>query len=137
MTVNGEFNSLRIIFPSRILTRLKRVSQSRRRLSLLPFLKIESSLLAIGIWLRRGVDILLIRNSGEFLSWMEKPEAYAIIFEAAGKSWASSPRITKAANLGFGPNSYGKILMWPDHEDRTGYSIKHFISNASVLPAAH
>jgi Fe-S oxidoreductase len=39
---------------------------------------------------REGADILLIHNSGEFMSWPENPEAFAVIFEAAGLSWTLS-----------------------------------------------
>jgi ferredoxin len=33
---------------------------------------------------KKGADILLIHNAGEYLSWPENPEAFFIIFEAAG-----------------------------------------------------
>jgi Fe-S oxidoreductase len=39
---------------------------------------------------KEGADILLIHNSGEFLAWPENPEAFAIIFEAAGLNWTLS-----------------------------------------------
>ncbi|MFC1953801.1 4Fe-4S dicluster domain-containing protein [Chloroflexota bacterium] len=42
---------------------------------------------------KEGADILLIHNSGEFMSWLENPEAFAIIFEAAGLSWTLSSEL--------------------------------------------
>ena len=39
---------------------------------------------------KAGADILLIHNAGEFLSWPENIEAFALIFEAAGISWTLS-----------------------------------------------
>jgi len=42
---------------------------------------------------KEGADILLIHNSGEYMSWLENPEAFAIIFEAAGVSWTLSSEL--------------------------------------------
>ncbi len=53
-----------------------------------------------------GADILLIHNSGEFLSWPESPEAFAIIFEAAGLSWTLSSELA-----GYEATNYG---VWYD-----------------------
>ena len=36
---------------------------------------------------KKGADILLIHNFGEFLSWPENIMAFAIIFEKAGLNW--------------------------------------------------
>jgi Fe-S oxidoreductase len=55
---------------------------------------------------KEGADILLLHNSGEFLSWMENPEAYAIIFEAAGLSWTLSSEL-----YGYEGTNYG---VWYD-----------------------
>jgi Fe-S oxidoreductase len=51
---------------------------------------------------KEGADILLIHNSGEFMSWIENPAAFAIIFEAAGLSWTLSSEIYgyEATNFG-------------------------------------
>jgi len=51
---------------------------------------------------KEGADILLIHNSGEFMSWIENPVAFAIIFEAAGLSWTLSSEIYgyEATNFG-------------------------------------
>jgi len=55
---------------------------------------------------RRGADILLIHNSGEFMSWPENPEAFAILFEAAGLSWTLSSELS-----GYEATNYG---IWYD-----------------------
>jgi Fe-S oxidoreductase len=55
---------------------------------------------------KEGADILLIHNSGEFLSWLENPEAFAIIFEAAGLSWTLSSELA-----GYEATNYG---VWYD-----------------------
>jgi len=49
---------------------------------------------------KEDADILLIHNSGEFLSWLENPEAFAIIFEAAGVDWTLSSELIEATNYG-------------------------------------
>jgi Fe-S oxidoreductase len=55
---------------------------------------------------KEGADILLIHNSGEFISWMENPEAFAVIFDAAGISWTLSSEIG-----GYEATNYG---VWYD-----------------------
>lgn len=55
---------------------------------------------------KEDADILLIHNSGEFLSWPENPEAFAIIFEAAGLNWTLSSEIG-----GYEATNYG---LWYD-----------------------
>lgn len=51
---------------------------------------------------KEGADILLLHNSGEYLTWIENPAAFAIIFEAAGLSWTLSSDLYgyEAANYG-------------------------------------
>ena len=39
---------------------------------------------------KKGADILLIHNAGEFMAWPENPAAFAILFEAAGLNWTLS-----------------------------------------------
>jgi len=51
---------------------------------------------------KEGADILLIHNSGEFMSWIENPVAFAIIFEAADLSWTLSSEI-----YGYEATNYG------------------------------
>ncbi|MFC1966019.1 (Fe-S)-binding protein [Chloroflexota bacterium] len=55
---------------------------------------------------KKGADILLIHNTGEFMSWPENPAAFAIIFEAAGLSWTLSSEIG-----GYEATNYG---LWYD-----------------------
>lgn len=42
---------------------------------------------------RKGADILLIHNAGEYLSWPENIAAFAIIFEKAGLNWTLSSEL--------------------------------------------
>ncbi|MCX5798169.1 MAG: (Fe-S)-binding protein, partial [Proteobacteria bacterium] len=42
---------------------------------------------------KEGAEILLIHNAGEFISWPENPEAFAIIFDAAGIDWTLSSEL--------------------------------------------
>lgn len=51
---------------------------------------------------REGADVLLIHNSGEYLAWMENPEAFAILFDAAGISWTLSSEL-----YGYEGTNYG------------------------------
>ncbi len=51
---------------------------------------------------REGADILLVHNTGEFISWIDNPAAFAIIFEAAGLSWTLSTEI-----YGYEATNYG------------------------------
>ncbi|MFB3885716.1 MAG: (Fe-S)-binding protein [Thermodesulfobacteriota bacterium] len=65
---------------------------------------------------REGADILLIHNSGEFMSWIENPVAFAIIFEAAGLSWTLSSEI-----YGYEATNYG---TWYDDVQFARIAIK-------------
>jgi Fe-S oxidoreductase len=51
---------------------------------------------------KEGADILLIHNSGEFMSWIDNPAAFSIIFEEAGVNWTLSSEIFgyEAVNYG-------------------------------------
>ncbi len=51
---------------------------------------------------KEGADILLFHNSGEFMSWIENPVAFAILFEAAGLNWTLSSEI-----YGYEATNYG------------------------------
>jgi Fe-S oxidoreductase len=51
---------------------------------------------------KKGADILLIHNAGEFLAWPENPAAFAILFEAAGLNWTLSSDL-----LGYDGVNYG------------------------------
>ncbi len=51
---------------------------------------------------KEGADILMMHNSGEFMSWIENPVAFAILFEAAGLNWTLSSEI-----YGYEATNYG------------------------------
>jgi len=55
---------------------------------------------------KEGAEILLLHNSGEYLSWIENPAAFAIIFEEAGLSWTLSSEL-----YGYEATNYG---VWYD-----------------------
>ncbi len=55
---------------------------------------------------KKGADILLIHNAGEFVSWPESPAAFAILFEEAGLSWTLSSELA-----GYDAVNYG---IWYD-----------------------
>ena len=66
---------------------------------------------------KEGADILLIHNAGEFLSWPENPEAFAIILEAAGISYTLSSDL-----LGYDGVNYG---LWYDDVQLVRVAYKH------------
>jgi len=66
---------------------------------------------------KKGADILLIHNSGEYLSWLENPAAFAIIFDAAGVSWTLSSEL-----YGYEGTNYG---LWYDDVQFGRISLKH------------
>jgi Fe-S oxidoreductase len=51
---------------------------------------------------KKGADILLIHNTGEYMSWPENIAAFAILFEKAGLSWTLSSELGgyEAVNYG-------------------------------------
>jgi Fe-S oxidoreductase len=55
---------------------------------------------------KKGADILLIHNAGEYMAWPENPAAFAILFEAAGLNWTLS-----SAAMGYEGVNYG---VWYD-----------------------
>jgi Fe-S oxidoreductase len=55
---------------------------------------------------KEGADILLIHNSGEYMSWLENPEAFAILFDAGGLDYTLSSEIG-----GYEATNYG---VWYD-----------------------
>jgi Fe-S oxidoreductase len=64
---------------------------------------------------KAGADILLIHNAGEFLSWPENLEAFAIIFEAAGLSWTMSSEMVGYDSVNYGlfydDAQYAKVTL--------------------------
>jgi Fe-S oxidoreductase len=65
---------------------------------------------------KEGVDILLIHNTGEFLSWPENIEAFAILLDAAGIDWTLSGEI-----YGYEATNYG---TWYDDVQFARIAIK-------------
>ncbi len=65
----------------------------------------------------KGVDILLIHNAGEFLSWPENPAAFAILFEEAGLSWTLS-----SEQVAYDAVNYG---VWYDDLQLARVAAKH------------
>jgi Fe-S oxidoreductase len=55
---------------------------------------------------REKADILFLQNSGEFISWPENTEAFAIIFDTLGISWTLSSEL-----VGYDAVNYG---VWYD-----------------------
>ncbi|MFC1925373.1 (Fe-S)-binding protein [Chloroflexota bacterium] len=55
---------------------------------------------------KKGADILLVHNAGEFNSWPENPAAFAVLFEEAGLNWTLSSEL-----LGYDAVNYG---VWYD-----------------------
>lgn len=66
---------------------------------------------------REGADILLIHNAGEFMSWPENPEAFAIILDAAGVSWTLSSELA-----GYDAVNYG---VWYDDVQLARIGLRH------------
>lgn len=65
---------------------------------------------------RKGADILLIHNTGEYISWPENIEAFAILFEKAGLKWTLSSEIG-----GYDAVNYG---VWYDDIQLSQIAIK-------------
>ncbi|MDR2492412.1 MAG: (Fe-S)-binding protein [Coriobacteriales bacterium] len=55
---------------------------------------------------KKGADVLLVHNAGEFLSWPDNPAAFAILFDEAGVDWTLSSDM-----LGYDGVNYG---VWYD-----------------------
>ena len=66
---------------------------------------------------KEGADILLLHNAGEYLSWPENPEAFAIILEKAGISYTLSSDL-----LGYDAVNYG---LWYDDVQLARVALKH------------
>lgn len=51
---------------------------------------------------KKGADILLTHNAGEFMAWPENPAAFAILFEEAGLDWTLSSSMIGYDNVNYG-----------------------------------
>jgi Fe-S oxidoreductase len=66
---------------------------------------------------KKGAEILLIHNAGEFMSWPENPMAFAILFDAAGIDYTLSTQFT-----GYDAVKYG---LWYDDVQFARVAVKH------------
>jgi Fe-S oxidoreductase len=64
-----------------------------------------------------GADILLLHNAGEFLSWPENIEAFAILFDAASIDWTLSSEL-----VGYDAVNYG---VWYDDIQLVKIAVRH------------
>ena len=51
---------------------------------------------------KKGAEILLIHNAGEFIAWPENLEAFVIILDAAGVDWTLSSEIAGYDSINYG-----------------------------------
>jgi len=66
---------------------------------------------------KKGADILLIQNAGEFLAWPDNPAAFAILFDAAGINYTLSSEM-----CGYDAVNYG---VWFDDIEAARVGLKH------------
>ena len=66
---------------------------------------------------KEGAEVLLVHNAGEFLAWPENPEAFAIIFDAAGIDWTLSSDM-----VGYDAVNYG---IWYDDIQAARVAVHH------------
>ncbi|KJS22061.1 MAG: 4Fe-4S ferredoxin [Clostridiaceae bacterium BRH_c20a] len=67
---------------------------------------------------KKGADILLTHNAGEFMAWPENPIAFAILFEKAGLDWTLSSDL-----LGYDNVNYG---IWYDDAQAKKIALQQF-----------
>lgn len=64
---------------------------------------------------KKGADILLLHNAGEFIAWPENPAAFAILFNAAGLNWTLSSEYMGYDGVNYGlwndDVSYARVLI--------------------------
>lgn len=51
---------------------------------------------------KKGADILLVHNAGEYMAWPENPAAFTILFEEAGLDWTLSSDMIGYDNVNYG-----------------------------------
>ncbi len=66
---------------------------------------------------KEGAEILLLHNAGEFLSWPENTEAFAILFDIAGIDWTLSSEL-----VGYDAVNYG---VWYDDIQLARIATRH------------
>ncbi len=67
---------------------------------------------------KKGADILLTHNAGEFMAWPENPAAFAILFEEAGLDWTLS-----SSMIGYDNVNYG---LWYDDSQAKKVALQQF-----------
>ena len=66
---------------------------------------------------KKGAEILLLHNAGEFIAWPENLEAFAILFDAAGIDWTLSSEV-----VGYDAVNYG---VWYDDVQFARVAVRH------------
>jgi len=66
---------------------------------------------------KKGADVLLLHNAGEFVSWPENIEAFAVLFDAANISWTLSSEA-----MGYDAVNYG---VWYDDIQMARIAVRH------------
>ncbi|MEW6274856.1 MAG: (Fe-S)-binding protein [Bacillota bacterium] len=66
---------------------------------------------------KKGADILLIHNAGEYLAWPENPGAFAVLFDAAGINYTLSSEA-----VGYDAVNYG---AWYDDVELARIVLRH------------
>jgi len=66
---------------------------------------------------KKGAEILLVHNAGEFMSWPENPMAFAILFDAAGIDYTLSTE-----TIGYDAVNYG---LWYDDVQFARVALTH------------
>ncbi len=66
---------------------------------------------------KKGAEILLVHNAGEFMAWPENPMSFAILFEAAGIDYTLSTDL-----VGYDAVNYG---LWYDDVQFARVALKH------------
>jgi Fe-S oxidoreductase len=66
---------------------------------------------------KKGAEILLVHNAGEFMAWPENPSAFAVLFDAAGIDYTLSTEL-----VGYDAVNYG---LWYDDVQFARVALKH------------
>lgn len=66
---------------------------------------------------KKGAEILLVHNAGEFMAWPENPMSFAILFDAAGIDYTLSTELA-----GYDAVNYG---LWYDDVQFARVALKH------------
>ncbi len=66
---------------------------------------------------KKGAEILLVHNAGEFMAWPENPMAFAVLFDAAGIDYTLSTEL-----VGYDAVNYG---LWYDDVQFARVALKH------------